>query len=252
MPRTLTTVDQTVTLLELFDADHTEWTLSELARRLAQPTSTVQEQLTTLAENGLLVRIGRGKYRLGWRLLKLSSALYGSLPWYGPAHEAMNALARGTHALAFLAVLNGQDILCIARSVQGREGESVVGETQFVLPPHASASGKLLFALHELDLPPGLEDFTPRTAQTAWADEARQIRARQLARTRDEWSAGTSGLAVPIRQARGDTVCALGLSFPTRRWSNADTLERRLRDAATEVSWKLGYRPPAGGLPTSR
>lgn len=246
MPRTLNTVDQAVALLELFDADRTEWTLSDLAHHLNQPISTVHDQLLTLSASGLLMKVGRGRYRLGWRLLKLSSALYGSLPWYGPAHDAMNALARGTHALAFLAVLqrgagHGAEVLCIARSVQGREGESVVGETQFVLPPHASASGKLLFALHHLDLhhldlPAGLPTLS-------WAEEATTIREQQLASTRDLWSVGTSGLAAPIRGEGGEVLGALGLSFPTSRWREHETLVRRLRDTATEVSWALGDRP---------
>ncbi|RJF68889.1 IclR family transcriptional regulator [Deinococcus cavernae] len=245
MTRSLATVDAAVCVLEAFDADHTEWSLSELARQVGQPTSTVHEQLTTLTHNGLLMKVGRGRYRLGWRLLKLSSALYGSVPWYGPAHDAMNTLARGTHALAFLAVLNGPDVLCIARSVQGREGESVVGETQFVLPAHASASGKLLYALHGLDLPPEREPFTPRTGPFPWVQEAALIRSDGLASTRDEWSPGTSGLAVALRDARGDVVCALGLSFPSGRWAHSDTLVRRLRDAAADVNWKLGHRPPS-------
>lgn len=242
MPRTLNTVDQAVTLLELFDADHTEWTLSELARTLQQPTSTIHEQLVTLTENGLLVKVGRGRYRLGWRLLKLSSALYGSIPWYAPAHEAMNALARGTHALAFLSVLNGFQVFCIARSVQGREGESVAGETQFVLPPHASASGKLLFALGGLPLPPGLPPYTDLTGQVNWAAQAEKIRAQGWAGVRDEWSVGTGGLAVPIHAGGAEVVCALGLSFPTRRWREHEKLLRQLQDAAADVSWQLGAR----------
>ena len=75
MPRTLNTVDQAIAVLEVFDADHTEWQLSDLARRLGLPTSTLHEQLTTLSASGLLLKVGRGRYRLGWRLLKLSSAL---------------------------------------------------------------------------------------------------------------------------------------------------------------------------------
>ena len=96
MTRTLQTVTQAVRVLEAFDADHIEWNLSALAQHLNEPTSSLHEQLSTLSAAGLLHKVGRGRYRLGWRLLKLSSALYGSVPWYGPAHEAMNALARGT------------------------------------------------------------------------------------------------------------------------------------------------------------
>lgn len=248
MPRTLSTVDRAVRVLETFDADHTEWTLSGLAARLGEPTSTLHEQLSTLAASGLLRRSGRGRYRLGWRLLKLSSALYGSVPWYAPAHDAMSALARGTHLLSFLSVLQrggagSPQVLCIARSVQGRDGPPVVGETQFVLPPHATASGKLLYALHGLDLPGDAPRFTPLTLGTPWEAQAEDIRATRLALTRDEWAVGTSGLAVPLVGAGGEVLAALGVSLPTARLHDQEGLTRRLRDVADEVSWTLGHRP---------
>ncbi|WP_309571957.1 helix-turn-helix domain-containing protein, partial [Deinococcus sp.] len=69
-------VQSVVDVLTAFDADHTEWRLSELSRHLGVPTSTLHEQLLALSATGLLLRVGRGQYRLGWRLLKLSSALY--------------------------------------------------------------------------------------------------------------------------------------------------------------------------------
>ncbi|MBB5234052.1 IclR family transcriptional regulator [Deinococcus budaensis] len=252
MPRTLATVDSAVRLLELFDADHTEWTLGALARRLAQPTSTVHEQLGTLTASGLLTRVGRGRYRLGWRLLKLSSALYGSVPWYAAAHDAMTALSRGTHLLAFVCVLEGQAadarVLCIARSVQGRDGPPVVGETQFELPVHATASGKLLLALRGWDPPANAPAFTPHTRRdpAAWASEAAAIRAARLAVSRDEWAVGSSGLAVPLLGAGGEVLAALGVSLPTPRLRERDALLRRLHDAAAEAAWTLGHRTPHG------
>ncbi|WP_261665019.1 IclR family transcriptional regulator [Deinococcus sp. Marseille-Q6407] len=248
MSRTLQTVAGAVRVLEAFDADRTEWRLSDLAQFLDLPTSTLHEQLETLAGSGLLRKTGRGRYTLGWRLLKLSSALYSSLPWYGPAHDAMNALARGTRRLAFLAVLDqgpgaaGPRVLCIARSVQGREGEQVEGETRFELPPHATAGGKLLFALHGLPLPPRQARYTAATSQRPWAQEAAEIRTAGLALTQDEWSLGTSSLAVPLRGEGGEVLCALGFSLPTARLSGQEMLERRLRTAAQEVSWALGHQ----------
>ena len=243
MPRTLATVEQAVRVLECFDADHTEWSLSDLARHLDLPTSTLHEQLGTLAQSGLLIRCGRGRYRLGWRLLKLSSALYGSLPWYSLAHAEMERLARGTHLLAFVSVLQGEQVICIARSVQGRGGAAVEGETRFELPPHATASGKLLYALAGLPLP-GAPRFTPHTCAEAWAEQAPRIRAERLAVTRDEWAEGTSSLAVPLRGGDGEVLAALGVSLPTARLRERDALVRRLRDAADEVAWSLGARSP--------
>ncbi|GGM00488.1 IclR family transcriptional regulator [Deinococcus aerophilus] len=249
MPRTHATVEAAVRVLELFDADHSEWTLSELARHLGQPTSTLHEQLGTLAAAGLLVRVGRGRYRLGWRLLKLSSALYGSLPWYAPAHDAMERLARGTHLLAFLCVLHSHtdehsQILCVARSVQGRDGPPVAGELDFELPAHATASGKLLLALAGRPLPRPAPAFTPQTLTTpeAWAAETRAIRTGGYALSRDEWASGTSGLAVPLRGEGGTVLAALGLSLPTARLGSSDGLLRALHGAAAEVGWTLGHR----------
>ncbi|PTA69581.1 IclR family transcriptional regulator [Deinococcus arcticus] len=244
MPRTLSTVQSAVRLLELFDADHTEWTLSALARHLGQPTSTVHEALGTLTHTGLLRRVGRGRYRLGWRLLKLSSALYGSLPWYAPAHDAMERVARRTHCLAFLCVLDGERVLCVARSVQGRGGPPVAGELDFELPAHATASGKLLLALAGRPLPLQAPAFTPQTVTTpdVWARQAREIRAAALAQTHDEWAPGTGSLAVPIRGEGGAVLAALGVSLPSGHGRGHEGLLRALRDAADEVSWALGFR----------
>lgn len=249
MTRTHATVEAAVRVLELFDADHTEWTLSALARHLGQPTSTVHEQLQTLAGTGLLLQVGRGRYQLGWRLLKLNSALYGSLPWYAPAHDAMERLARGTHLLAFLCVLHSpstQDsqVLCVARSVQGRDGPPVAGELEFELPAHATASGKLLLALAGRPLPAAAPRFTAQTLtdSTAWSAESQQIRAQGHALSQDEWAPGTSGLAVPVRGEGGMVLAALGLSLPTARMHAREGLLRALHTAAAAVGWTLGNR----------
>ncbi|UFA51651.1 IclR family transcriptional regulator [Deinococcus radiophilus] len=246
MSRPLQTVMSAVRVLEAFDADRTEWRLSELAEFLDLPTSTLHETLETLSVTGLLQKTGRGRYALGWRLLKLSSALYSSLPWYGPAHDTMNALARGTRRLAFLAVLDQSgpqpQVLCIARSVQGREGDEVEGETRFQLPAHASASGKLLFALHGLPLPNHPPRYTAYTSPSPWDQEAAAIRAADLAVTQDEWSLGTSSLAVPVRGLGGEALCALGLSLPTDQLRGRELLERRLRRATHDLGWELGGR----------
>ncbi|WP_322618612.1 IclR family transcriptional regulator [Deinococcus terrestris] len=238
-------------LLELFDADHTEWHLSDLARTLGRPTSTLHEQLEALTDTGLLTRVGRGRYRLGWRLLKLSSALYGSLPWYAPAHAAMERVARGTHLLAFLCVLDGPPgesgrLLCVARSVQGRDGPPVAGELDFELPAHATASGKLLLALAGRPLPSPAPVYTAQTLTdpAVWETGAAAIRHAGHAETADEWAVGTGGLAVPLRGAGGEVLAALGVSLPTARLRGRETLLATLHAAAAEVEWELGYRRP--------
>ncbi|GHF31482.1 DNA-binding IclR family transcriptional regulator [Deinococcus metalli] len=236
----------TMDVLSAFDADHTEWRLSPLSRHLGVPTSTLHEQLLTLTATGLLSRHGRGRYRLGWRLLKLSSALYGSLPWYGPAHDAMERVARAAHRLAFLSVLDGEDrVLCVARSVQGRDGPPVAGELDFELPAHATASGKLLLALAGRPLPHPAPAYTALTVTSpaAWNAEAARIRRDGYAVTQDEWALGTGSVAVPIQGGDGAVLAALGVSVPTPHLHAHEMLLRTVQDAADGVGWQLGFRP---------
>lgn len=241
MPRTHSTVDAAIRLLELFDADHIEWSLTDLAEALNQPTSTVHDQLLTLTASGLLLRVGRGRYQLGWRLLKLASALYGRLPWYSLAHAAMSRVARGLHLLTFLSVIEGTQVMCIARSVQGRDDAEVMGETRFELPAHATASGKLLLALTEQPLPPYPQRFTSQTLMsvTIWKMMAEQIREEGYAQSVDEWAEGTSALAVPICSEEGSLLAALGVSFPSRRIQEKEGILRLLQDTADDLAGEL-------------
>ncbi|MHA0036186.1 IclR family transcriptional regulator domain-containing protein (plasmid) [Deinococcus sp. PESE-38] len=107
--------------------------------------------------------------------------------------------------------------------------------------PHATASGKLLYAYAGLPRP-AEPLYTPRTCISVWSEEAAHIRAAALAATEDEWALGTSSLAVPLRAAGGEVLAALGVSLPTPRLREREALTRRLHDAAAEVAWALGAR----------
>ena len=65
-------------ILECFTDNETEWTLKALVEQLGLPTTTVFRQLSTLTDRQYLEQDPiRKSYRVGPRLLQLSSAIVG-------------------------------------------------------------------------------------------------------------------------------------------------------------------------------
>jgi DNA-binding IclR family transcriptional regulator len=67
-------LEKAIRLLGRFDADRTEWGVTELSRELEINKSTVSKILTTFENNRFLVKNSENrKYRLGLRLFELGS-----------------------------------------------------------------------------------------------------------------------------------------------------------------------------------
>ncbi|WP_313816593.1 helix-turn-helix domain-containing protein [Citricoccus sp.] len=61
-------VSRVARLLQCFDADHGELSAAELAGRAGLSTSTTHRLASAMAEDGLLFRTGRGRFRIGLAL----------------------------------------------------------------------------------------------------------------------------------------------------------------------------------------
>src|ERR687890_2760936 len=71
----LRTIKKATQVLDLFSLERPEWGVSEAARALKLPKSTTSELMSSLANQRLLSRTAKGRYRLGWRLFELGQAL---------------------------------------------------------------------------------------------------------------------------------------------------------------------------------
>jgi DNA-binding IclR family transcriptional regulator len=80
------TMKKTMQVLDLFSLQRPEWGVSEAAKVLGFPKSTTSELMSALADQRLLCRSTKGKYRLGWRLFELSQTLLDTTEFRsGPA-----------------------------------------------------------------------------------------------------------------------------------------------------------------------
>jgi len=68
-------IKKVIRVLDLFSLEQPEWGVGEVVKALGFPKSTTSELMYDLADQRLLSRATKGRYRLGWRLFELSQIL---------------------------------------------------------------------------------------------------------------------------------------------------------------------------------
>lgn len=206
-------------IVESFGLDDAGLTVSEIARRSGLHIATASRLIEELVGLGWLEREDR-RVRIGvrlWEVVSRSSPTVGLREAAMPFMEDLHAVV-GHHTQ--LAVLDGEDVLFVER-LSASGGAVNYSRIAGRLPLYASSSGLVLLA----NAPAALQERVidePMTAYTTFSlRTGRQLRA-ELAdvRRRDyAFCAGwiypeTTGIAVPVRDGRGDVVAAVALVVP--------------------------------------
>lgn len=182
---------------------------SELARRLHLPKSSIANICVTLADTGLLRRIGTG-FALGRRLAELGGAYLATVDEVQEFYEACPKLPTASEETIQLAILDGLDMTYLARH-DGRQPVRLVSEIGRRLPASSTATGKAaLAALDDADIQrrlagmdrlPTLTPHSHGTVQSLLGDIG-SIRLRGFAIDDEETSEGVIcyGVAIPGRR----------------------------------------------------
>ena len=247
-------VERAVAILDLL-AQGGWRTGAEVARELRVHRSTALRLLGTLEKHALVERdLRTARYRLGRRLPQLASVVTGEFDLRYIAHPVCEHLAAQTGETATFELLIGDDIVPI---------EQVTASTSLVsinwlgrrYPVHCTASGKVFLAfapeaVRERLLAQPLERLTPHTITDRSALEAELEEARQsgVAHTHEELEVGVDAIAAPVHGPDGEVVAAVDVSGPSHRLQAGarPELERLTREAAADLSRRLGFRGRRG------
>jgi DNA-binding IclR family transcriptional regulator len=253
-------VDRAVAILDLL-AQQRWQTGAEVARELGVHRSTALRLLATLDRHGLVERDPRtAKYRLGQRVAQLASSVRGEVDLRQAARPVCEALARDLGETVTLDVIDGAEVVPIEQA----SGSTSVVSVNWLgtrSPVHCTASGKVILAFAALALRQSilerpLERRTPHTVTDRAELEAQleEARASGFARTFEELEVGLNAIAAPVRSASGEVVAALDVSGPAHRMAPAGraALVTRTREAAEDLSRRLGFRRRAGERPDKR
>ncbi|HEX6352942.1 IclR family transcriptional regulator [Actinophytocola sp.] len=244
-------VDRAMAILDML-ARQGEVGVTEIAHGLDVHKSTAFRLVEALEAWQLVEQVSeRGKYRLGFGIVRLAGATTARLDLSRESRVVCERLAAELDETVNVAIVDqGQ-----ATNVMQVYGSAAVTARNWIgqrTPMHATSSGKVLLAWsadEEGELALGeLIPFTPntRTDRAKLADELAEVRERGWACTVEELEVGLNAVAAPIRAADGGVVAALSVSGPAYRVEPASysAIAEKVVTGADEISFRIGYLGP--------
>jgi DNA-binding IclR family transcriptional regulator len=212
--------------------------------------STAFRLVNVLCARGLVEQPGeRGKYRLGFGIVRLAGATAARLDLNRQSRPVSERLAAVIGETVNLAVADVGSIINIDQVL----GSSAVSSHNWVgqaTPAHATSSGKVLLAFmpeaeQDALLARDLDRYTEHTVTDP--DELReQLRTAVkdgYACTIEELEIGLNAAAAPIRSYDRRVVAALSVSGPSYRLTEErlHAIAASVVEHADEISFRLGY-----------
>jgi IclR family pca regulon transcriptional regulator len=244
-------LERGLAVLTTFSAERSHMTLSEVARQAGLSRATARRLLHTLSALGYVATDGR-RFALTPRVLDIGYAYLSSLQVGDLALPYMEALSERVHESVSAAVLDGDEIVYVARVPTTRVMRIALALGSR-LPALATSMGRVLVA----DLPaPARAEFlrtarrpsmTERTVTDtdALAALLEDIAAHGWTLVDQELEDGVRSIAAPLRDRSGRAVAALNIGTHVGRVTLKELrndLVPLLVECASTISSQLAKR----------
>ena len=248
-PNFMTSLARGIAVIRGFSQEQRRLSIAQLSQKTGIPRAAVRRVLYTLGRLGYVGSDDGRHYALQPRLLGLGHAYLSSTPLVIAAQPYLDQVSEAVGESCSLAMLEGDDILYLARSVTSR----IISITLNVgsrLPAYCTSIGQVLLASlpdDELDAYLSrvtIRRFTDRTPSSpaALARVIERVRADGHALAVDQLEVGVMSVAVPVRNVVGRVVAGMNVIAQTGRRSPADLVGGclpPLEAAATALSAQL-------------
>ncbi len=231
-------------VLESFDTQRQRLNATLAAERAGLTRAAARRHLLTLAHLGYLETDG-SYFWLSPKVLRFSGSYLASARLPRAVQPTIDRLARLTGESFSVVVLDGDQVVIVARSGAGRllaYGLHLGAR----LPAHATSTGRVLLAARgrseltawlkgrELPRLTGHTIVEPRALKAV----IEQVRAQDWCVASEEHELGVHALAVPLRNMEGATVAALNV-VTSRQRLEPQVLQRDLLPILVEAAREL-------------
>lgn len=241
-----------LTVITAFGDGADALTLSEVARKTGLTRAAARRFLLTLVDLGYMSTDGK-RFSLRPRILDLGYSYLSGLSLPAIAEPHLEHLVSQTGESSSMAVLDGHDIIYVARVPTSRiMTVSINVGTRF--PAYATSLGRVLLAAMPAEerrawiADADLRELTAKTIvdKAALSAELDRVAARGWSLTDQELEHGLRSIAVPLRGPRGTVAAAINVSTQASRVSK-ETLRRKILPLLEEAAAAIQADLPSAG-----
>lgn len=248
-------LDRGLAVIRCFSSESPSLTLSEVAERTGLTRAAARRFLLTLQELGYVGSSGR-QFSLRPRVLALGYAYLSSFSVAQIAQPHLEDLAEELHESCSVSVLDGDDLVYVARASANRI-MTIALTVGTRLPPYPTSMGRVLLAYlpeGELDAHLARSERRKLTEHTITGEQElravlAEVRAQGWATVDQELEAGVRSVAVPIRDSAHRVVAAINASAHAARVPMQTLRQQflpKLLEAAQQIDSELATRMSFG------
>lgn len=222
-------------VLGLFAAGHKRLTVSAAAQGAGLSRAAARRVLKTLERDGYVT--GDGKFHQPtMRVMRLASGYLDSRSIGERVQPLLDRISAASGESASAAVLDGPDIVYVARASTRAKVMSIALGVGSRLPAYATSMGRVLLSYASETTRTSvlqaskLERLTPRTTvdPVRLATMCQFIRTDGFALVDEELELGLRSIAVPLIEADGQVEMAINISVPAAQMSAYDMRSKLL------------------------
>lgn len=250
-PGHVQSVDRAISVLEFLSRNGLSG-VTEIAALLDIHKSTAYRLIATLEARGLVQQHAESeKYQLGFGLVTLASSVTAEFDLIRRAQPVCDQLSHDIDETVTLTVLEGDEPIVLHQTIASNS-ILTADWTGSDTPIHCTAAGKIFLAYMsprrvQRLLSQPLQQYTPNTLvdRDSLCAQLEAIRLDGYAYTIEELELGLNAVGAPVFAVDGSVAAVLSVSSPAVRLPAEDipAMGERVRDAAAEISRKLGYHP---------
>lgn len=218
----VTALARGLAVIQAFTNQQRQLTIAQISYRTGITRAAVRRYLHTLAVLGYVDCEDGRRYSLRPKIVTLGNAYLSGMPLAHWVQPVLDELSRTVQEACSVAVLDGLDIVYVARSASSR----IISPSLNVgsrLPAYCTSIGLVILAeLPEAELADYLAKvrFTPFTSMTIISKEAlgetlARVRAAGYGLADQQIELGLRSFAVPIRNNAGRVVAGINVLFQT-------------------------------------
>ncbi len=249
-PNFMASLARGLAVIRAFTQQRRHLTIAQLSQRTGIPRAAVRRCLYTLSALGYVASEDGRSHALRPRILALGHAFLSSTPLVYAVQPLLDQITSMLHESSSMAVLEGDEILYIARSSTTTRLLSIELGIGSRLPAYCTSMGRVLLAglsATELDaylsrVP--LVKLTGRTVSTSdeLKDALEAVRRNGYCVVDQELEIGLRSIAVPVHDRVGRAVASINVGTQSSRVSVSEMESRflpPLRAAAHELALLL-------------